>query len=193
MGLSVRVRFEVFKRDDFTCQYCGVRSPEVILEVDHIHPVSDGGTDEPINLITSCWSCNRGKGAVPLDRVMTGEDPHDKAIEMLERERQIEEYNAVVAEERDRRERETWTLVRHWKFEQGYRKAEDLSETTNADYRWLLNALKWCPREVIKDFMDYAIQRHMTKNMRYVAACARNWRYAHAASQDVNKRGPDEY
>ena len=34
--LSKKIRFEVFKRDKFTCQYCGRMSPDVILEVDHI-------------------------------------------------------------------------------------------------------------------------------------------------------------
>jgi hypothetical protein len=55
------VRFEVFKRDKFTCQYCGASAPEVILEVDHIKPVSKGGTDDIMNLVTACRDCNRGK------------------------------------------------------------------------------------------------------------------------------------
>jgi 5-methylcytosine-specific restriction endonuclease McrA len=42
-GLSQTIRFEVFKRDAFKCQYCGKSAPEVTLEVDHIIPVSKGG------------------------------------------------------------------------------------------------------------------------------------------------------
>lgn len=61
-----KIRFEVFKRDRFTCQYCGRMSPDVILEVDHIKPVAEGGEDEILNLITSCRDCNRGKGKTPL-------------------------------------------------------------------------------------------------------------------------------
>lgn len=64
--LSKKIRFEVFKRDSFKCQYCGKSSPEVVLEVDHIDPVSKGGGDELTNLITSCFDCNRGKGATKL-------------------------------------------------------------------------------------------------------------------------------
>ena len=56
-----RVRFEVFKRDSFTCQYCGVKAPEVILEVDHITPVAEGGSNDLLNLVTSCRDCNSGK------------------------------------------------------------------------------------------------------------------------------------
>ena len=64
--LSKKTRFEVFKRDKFTCQYCGRVAPDVILEVDHIKPVAKGGTDDFLNLITSCRDCNRGKGATTL-------------------------------------------------------------------------------------------------------------------------------
>jgi len=40
--LSKKQRFTVFKRDLFACQYCGATPPGAILEVDHIHPVSQG-------------------------------------------------------------------------------------------------------------------------------------------------------
>lgn len=60
--ISSKMRFEVFKRDKFTCQYCGRMAPDVILEVDHIKPVVDGGANDLINLVTSCKDCNRGKG-----------------------------------------------------------------------------------------------------------------------------------
>lgn len=66
-GLSKTARFEVFKRDSFTCQYCGRSAPDVILECDHISPVAGGGGDEIVNLVTSCKDCNSGKGARPLD------------------------------------------------------------------------------------------------------------------------------
>lgn len=60
--LSKKTRFEVFKRDKFTCQYCGRMAPDVILEVDHMKPVVKGGENDILNLITSCRDCNRGKG-----------------------------------------------------------------------------------------------------------------------------------
>lgn len=66
-GLSNKVRFEVFKRDSFSCQYCGQSAPDVVLEVDHISPVSKGGKNEILNLITSCWTCNSGKSNRELD------------------------------------------------------------------------------------------------------------------------------
>jgi hypothetical protein len=61
MALSKKTRFEVFKRDGFACQYCGRNSETVVLEVDHIDPKANGGSDDSINLITACFDCNRGK------------------------------------------------------------------------------------------------------------------------------------
>jgi 5-methylcytosine-specific restriction endonuclease McrA len=62
-GLSLKVRFLVFKRDDYRCQICGATAgPETCLEVDHKHPVSKGGSNGIDNLWTLCFDCNRGKG-----------------------------------------------------------------------------------------------------------------------------------
>lgn len=63
MSLSKKLRFKIFTRDGFTCQYCG-RNPidhEVVLEVDHSLSKKDKGTNDEDNLVTSCFDCNRGK------------------------------------------------------------------------------------------------------------------------------------
>lgn len=52
----------VFKRDNYTCQYCGKTG--VKLECDHVVPFSKGGSDELHNLTTACFSCNRKKKAM---------------------------------------------------------------------------------------------------------------------------------
>lgn len=65
-SISQKLRFEVFKRDSFTCQYCGRMAPDVVLQVDHINPVKEGGDNSILNLITSCFDCNNGKGARKL-------------------------------------------------------------------------------------------------------------------------------
>jgi len=54
-------RWTILKRDNFTCQYCGRKAPEVVLNVDHKLPVCKGGTSDESNLITSCFECNHGK------------------------------------------------------------------------------------------------------------------------------------
>lgn len=60
-ALSLRKRFFVLKRDGFTCCMCGANGPGVKLEVDHIIPVAEGGSDALDNLQTLCFECNRGK------------------------------------------------------------------------------------------------------------------------------------
>ena len=62
-AISKKDRFEMLKRDSFTCQYCGATPPHVVLEPDHIQPVAEGGGNELLNLVTSCFDCNRGKSA----------------------------------------------------------------------------------------------------------------------------------
>ncbi len=59
-----KLRFEIFKRDNFTCQYCGrnVKEDKIKLHCDHIHPKSKEGLFIANNLITSCEECNSGKG-----------------------------------------------------------------------------------------------------------------------------------
>lgn len=74
MSVSKRVRFDVFKRDRFTCTYCGRKPPDVMLECDHVHPKCEGGTDDPANLTTSCADCNRGKSGKPLGSVVPALD-----------------------------------------------------------------------------------------------------------------------
>lgn len=66
------LRWQILERDNFTCQYCGQRAPDAKLEVDHKIPVSEGGKDEPDNLVTSCYACNRGKSALSIISLRKG-------------------------------------------------------------------------------------------------------------------------
>ena len=65
----LKLRFEILKRDNFMCQYCG-RSPrknKCRLQIDHIIPKAKGGGDDINNLITSCEECNQGKKDILLE------------------------------------------------------------------------------------------------------------------------------
>lgn len=64
--IGKKLRFEVFKRDSFQCQYCGRSAPDVVLHVDHILPVKHGGETTIMNLVTSCFDCNSGKSHIKL-------------------------------------------------------------------------------------------------------------------------------
>ena len=89
-SLSKTIRFEVFKRDSFTCQYCGKSAPDVVLEVDHIKPVSGGGDNDIMNLVTSCWDCNRGKGAKELSDNQIIKKQQEQLAELNEKRMQME-------------------------------------------------------------------------------------------------------
>lgn len=67
MAISRRLRYEILRRDNHTCRYCGAKPPEVTLTVDHVTPVALGGRDEPENLVAACHDCNGGKSSVPPD------------------------------------------------------------------------------------------------------------------------------
>jgi len=61
-NLSPSTRFDVFQRDNFTCQLCGkTREEGAKLEADHKIPVSKGGSNRMGNLWTLCRECNAGK------------------------------------------------------------------------------------------------------------------------------------
>lgn len=89
-AISVKVRFEVFKRDKFTCQYCGKKAPDVILHVDHLNPVAKGGKNNIQNLITSCVDCNFGKGARLLSDQTAVEKIQKQSEELQDRRNQLE-------------------------------------------------------------------------------------------------------
>ena len=59
----IPTRKNIFKRDKWTCQYCGFRSKNPkTLTIDHVTPKSRGGDSSWTNLVTACPSCNMKKG-----------------------------------------------------------------------------------------------------------------------------------
>lgn len=97
-GISQKLRFEVFKRDGFTCQYCGSTPPSAVLEIDHISPVSAGGDNSQGNLITACFDCNRGKAARSLTDIP--QSLADKADTIREKRKQLQGYEEVLLTEK---------------------------------------------------------------------------------------------
>jgi hypothetical protein len=68
--ISAGLRFEILRRCNFACYYCGVPAAMgvKVLHVDHVVPVALGGTNDPWNLVAACWDCNAGKASgVPTD------------------------------------------------------------------------------------------------------------------------------
>ena len=108
-AISKKVRFEVFKRDSFTCQYCGAHPPQAVLHVDHIVPVAEGGGNEDTNLVTACDNCNLGKAANSLESIPASLS--SRAAEVAEREAQLRGYSEVMAAMRQRIDDDCWEVA----------------------------------------------------------------------------------
>ena len=60
--ISGDVRHAVYLRDNYRCRFCGKGDEDYDLQIDHIKPVSKGGTNHIRNLQTLCEDCNKEKG-----------------------------------------------------------------------------------------------------------------------------------
>lgn len=94
--LSKKIRFEVFKRDNFKCQYCGKQVPDIVLEVDHIVPVCEGGTNIISNLVTSCYDCNHGKSGNKIQNKICRDDIKELTKQMKNKQEQLQEYHSLL-------------------------------------------------------------------------------------------------
>lgn len=153
--ITKKLRFEVFKRDGFKCQYCGRSAPDVVLQVDHITPVSKGGTNDLTNLITSCVECNQGKKATTLSDASIVEKQRKQLSELNERREQLK-MMAKWREELLNMEEEKLQIARkHWESSvQGY----TLNESGLANLRkWL----KRFPLEVILESIDASVAQYL--------------------------------
>lgn len=149
MSLSKKKRFEVLKRDGFTCAYCGRTPPTVILEVDHIEPVSKGGSNDQDNLITSCFDCNRGKTNIPLNVVSESiEEKHHRIIEKEEQLLEFRKYKKRIQRRKNKDIKEITAI-----FEEYY---PDRTFTDGFKRRSLGRFIDKLPKEEIIEAMDIA-------------------------------------
>lgn len=123
---SKRMRFEVFKRDNFECQYCGAKPPKIPLELDHIIPVSKNGKTIIDNLITACFDCNRGKTNIELDSVPTPlidnmERKKIAQLQYLEFKKILKKEKKIIEEEIDEVEKIFMGFFNGWSFSPSFR------------------------------------------------------------------------
>lgn len=149
--IQKKTRFEVFKRDLFTCQYCGAKPPTAILEVDHVDPVKNGGGNSIHNLITACFDCNRGKS----DRLLSvlPETLERRAEVLAEKEAQIKAYNKLLKAQK-RREEKGIDQVQSV-FQETY-ETRQFKATFRTSVRNFLSKL---PQQVVDDAMSRACSR----------------------------------
>jgi len=146
--LSKKARFEVFKRDSFTCQYCGKSSPQVMLHVDHIKPVKNEGGNSLLNLITACSDCNLGKSARELSDDSVINKQKKQLDELQARREQLDMMLQWHGSIKDINETAIEAFCAHW---------EDLTnnqKTPSASYKPTIKKL--LKKHSLKDLLETA-------------------------------------
>lgn len=116
--VSRRLRFEILRRDNHTCRYCGAQAPDVALAVDHVIPVALGGGNDPSNLVTSCQPCNSGKASTSPDAAKVEEVDaaailFGKAVERAAEIRAAQQYESDLAVSAFEDIWNNWKYTRH--------------------------------------------------------------------------------
>lgn len=73
MAVGAKLRYEVLRRDNYTCRFCGRAAPTAALVIDHIVPKGLGGQDVASNLQVLCDECNQGKSMTMPERWLVEE------------------------------------------------------------------------------------------------------------------------
>lgn len=163
MTISKRLRFEVLTRDGHTCRYCGGQPPDVKLTVDHVLPVTLGGTSEPTNLVAACADCNAGKSSVAPGSEFVAQVSEDvirwnRALAeaaQIKLQREIAIADAIVAFDAG------WEVVpqyRNWR-----------------DGDWEGSVAMWLSRGLSIDLLFHAIDRSATKVQPWRYLCKVAW------------------
>ena len=100
MAVSKRLRYEILRRDNHTCRYCGAAAPDATLTIDHVVPVSLGGSDAPSNLVAACADCNAGKTSSMPDAALVSDASAD-AVRWARAMRHAQQQNSARREEID--------------------------------------------------------------------------------------------
>ncbi|MBZ6102770.1 HNH endonuclease [Streptomyces olivaceus] len=187
MAVSKRLRYEILRRDNHTCRYCGTSAPDVPLRVDHVTPVALGGTDTPDNLVASCEPCNSGKSSATVDSAVVA-NVSDDALRWADAMKQAaEDLRQLQAPKNEYREsfRKTWS---GWTRENGWK-----TERVELPDSWKgsLDAFyaAGLPQEVWPDIVEKAMTNptvRIDNTFRY--ACGIGWRMVkelHERAQEI--------
>lgn len=168
MAVSRRLRFEVLRRDNHACRYCGAAAPEAKLTVDHVIPVSLGGPDDATNLVTACVDCNAGKGSSAPDAALVAQVSEDAlrwaaAIRLAAR---------TLTEEDDEIDRKIEFVTDHWTY------YDDRVCMIPDDYQFTLRAFfrSHLDHNDAVRFIDAAMHKHGlpdAKRWAYFCGCCR--------------------
>lgn len=164
-----RDRFEILQRDGFMCRYCGCQPGETELQIDHIKPISQGGTNSLLNLITSCRLCNAGKGANPVDFVPIPHSVIEEIHRLRHREQSLIAATQSLIELRKQRFQDAVDMVGH---------ALGLREIRNDHAKHVMYLIEEYGPDAVDEWLQAAFRRTIpqTNLLKYLYGCARNHR-----------------
>jgi len=176
--MSKKLRFTVFARDGYQCQYCGRTPPAVVLEPDHVVPVCDGGKDTEENLVTACFDCNRGKGRDPAVRPLR---PAVKARteQIKESEEQLAAYRELLRAQQARREGDVEAICQHFTAVNALCNRGDEWVITERGKQSVRQWLRDWTVEDLKDALSISIPRFAPDHhalFAYTGGILRKWR-----------------
>ena len=170
MAVTKRTRFEVLRRDEYTCRYCGQSAPDVKLTVDHVLPTALGGSDDPSNLVAACHDCNAGKSSTSPDEHIVAQVDEDALRWAAARARAIQR----TADARIELQRTTAPFLKEWLSwdKTGMHLPND----------WEASVGQWVAAGISVDRLIDALNIALPKRyishsevFRYVAGIVRNW------------------
>lgn len=176
MPVSKRVRFEILRRDNHACRYCGATAPDVKLTVDHVVPVALGGSDDPSNLVTACAPCNSGKTSTSPDSTVVA-DVNLKALIWSNAMQQAAEERRAERAVIDRALSEfsdAWETYRPHQF----RSCDPGSDWPGTVQRFLAAGLSIAD---LTDLARSALASHASDRWRYFCGCC--WRRIREAQE----------
>jgi len=154
---SRRLRFEILRRDNFTCRYCGASAPHTALAIDHVIPVVLGGGDDPTNLVTACIDCNAGKTSMPADAALVAEVDATAMLFARAMERAAVEARARIADEE--------ALLAD--FDDEWTAWKSHGQVANRDGAWRASVIQWVSLGLNMDDLVYAIRKAMESQARF--------------------------
>lgn len=184
MAVSKRLRYEILRRDNHTCRYCGATAPDAPLRIDHVTPVALGGGDTPDNLVTACQDCNSGKSSATVDSTLVADVSQDAlrwasamqqaAARLLEQEEPKLEYRDIFLAEWSRwgigegEARKTLPLPGEWK--------------TSIERFRVAGLPAWVWAEIVDTAMGYGTVKPENK---FKYCCGIAWRKVQALQEEA--------
>lgn len=174
MSVSKRLRYEILRRDNYACRYCGRAAPEVKLTVDHVIPESLGGrSDDPGNLVAACEDCNGGKASSNPDAPLV----EDVSADAIRWARAMTQARDVLLGETSRRESQRAPFVEAWNVWtcRDWRNGEPRPVPLPGDWASSVDMIlaAGLPVEVLCECVDLAMSRKtVTDPFRYMCGIA---------------------